>query len=104
MTVIDGTTVIQEGVPVGTERIISRKIIDVTIYSVVRSIYQIVVKGFTIGGITVSFANPHEKAGKCYAKIGKPAERTVTNVQDYNWYYIGYCSNNILPTNRFSIK
>ena len=38
MTVIDGTTVIQEGVPVGTERIISRKIIDVTPAPVVQYI------------------------------------------------------------------
>ena len=66
MTVIDGTTVIQEGVPVGTERIISRKIIDVTPAPVVQYIPNSS-QGFTIGGITVSFANPHRKAGKCYA-------------------------------------
>ena len=44
MTVIEGTTVIQE--PVGTERIISRKIIDVTPVTSYNghhySIYQIV--------------------------------------------------------------
>ena len=60
------TPVIQEGVPVVTERIISRKIIDVTPTSVVQYIPNRS-QGFTIGGITVSFANPHRKAGKCYA-------------------------------------
>ena len=58
--------VIQEGIPVVTERIISRKIIDVTPTSVVQYIPNRS-QGFTIGGITVSFGNPHRKAGKCYA-------------------------------------
>ena len=58
--------VIQEGVPVVTERIISRKIIDVTPAPVVQYIPNRS-QGFTIGGITVSFGNPHRKAGKCYA-------------------------------------
>ena len=60
------TPVIQEGVPVVTERIISRKIIDVTPAPVVQYIPNSS-QGFTIGGITVSFGNPHRKAGKCYA-------------------------------------
>jgi len=60
------TPVIQEGIPVVTERIISRKIIDVTPTSVVQYIPNRS-QGFTIGGITVSFGNPHRKAGKCYA-------------------------------------
>jgi len=60
------TPVIQEGVPVVTERIISRKIIDVTPTSVVQYIPNRS-QGFTIGGITISFGNPHRKAGKCYA-------------------------------------
>ena len=60
------TPVIQEGVPVITERIISRKIIDVTPSSVVQYI-QNRSQGFTIGGMTISFGNPHRKAGKCYA-------------------------------------
>ena len=60
------TPVIQEGVPVVTERIISRKIIDVTPAPVVQYIPNRS-QGFTIGGITVSFGNPHRKAGKCYA-------------------------------------
>ena len=66
MTVIDGTTVIQEGEPIVTERIISRKIIDVTPAPVVQYIPNRS-QGFTIGGITISFGNPHRKAGKCYA-------------------------------------
>ena len=60
------TPVIQEGVPVVTERIISRKIIDVTPAPVVQYIPNRS-QGFTIGGITISFGNPHRKAGKCYA-------------------------------------
>ena len=60
------TPVIQEGVPVVTERIISRKIIDVTPAPVVQYIPNSS-QGFTIGGITISFGNPHRKAGKCYA-------------------------------------
>ena len=60
------TPVIQEGVHVVTERIISRKIIDVTPAPVVQYIPNRS-QGFTIGGITVSFGNPHRKAGKCYA-------------------------------------
>ena len=60
------TPVIQEGVPVVTERIISRKIIDVTPAPVVQYIPNRS-QGFTIGGMTISFGNPHRKAGKCYA-------------------------------------
>ena len=60
------TPVIQEGVPVVTERIISRKIIDVTPAPVVQYIPNSS-QGFTIGGMTISFGNPHRKAGKCYA-------------------------------------
>ena len=60
------TPVIQEGVPVVTERIISRKIIDVTPAPVVQYIPNSS-QGFTIGGITIFFGNPHRKAGKCYA-------------------------------------
>ena len=59
-------TVIQEGEPIITERIISRKIIDVTPAPVVQYIPNRS-QGFTIGGITISFGNPHRKAGKCYA-------------------------------------
>ena len=59
-------TVIQEGEPIVTERIISRKIIDVTPAPVVQYIPNRS-QGFTIGGITISFGNPHRKAGKCYA-------------------------------------
>ena len=60
-------TVIQEGLPeVGTTTVISRKIIDVTPAPVVQYIPNRS-QGFTIGGITISFANPHRKAGKCYA-------------------------------------
>ena len=60
-------TVIQEGLPeVGTTTIISRKIIDVTPAPVVQYIPNRS-QGFTIGGITISFGNPHRKAGKCYA-------------------------------------
>jgi len=60
------TPVIQEGIPVVTERIISRKIIDVTPAPVVQYIPNRS-QGFTIGGMTISFGNPHRKAGKCYA-------------------------------------
>ena len=60
-------TVIQEGLPeVGTTTVISRKIIDVTPAPVVQYIPNRS-KGFTIGGVTISFANPHRRAGKCYA-------------------------------------
>jgi len=60
-------TVIQEGLPeVGTTTIISRKIIDVTPAPVVQYIPNRS-QGFTIGGMTISFGNPHRKAGKCYA-------------------------------------
>ena len=60
-------TVVQEGIPeVGTTRVISRKIIDVTPAPVVQYIPNRS-QGFTIGGITISFANPHRRAGKCYA-------------------------------------
>ena len=60
-------TVIQEGLPeVGTTTVISRKIIDVTPAPVVQYIPNRS-QGFTIGGITISFANPHRRAGKCYA-------------------------------------
>ena len=60
------TPVIQEGVPVVTERIISRKVIDVTPAPVVQYIPNRS-QGFTIGGMTISFGNPHRKAGECYA-------------------------------------
>ena len=60
-------TVIQEGLPeVGTTTVISRKIIDVTPAPVVQYIPNRS-QGFTIGGVTISFANPHRRAGKCYA-------------------------------------
>ena len=60
-------TVVQEGIPeVGTTRVISRKIIDVTPAPVVQYIPNRS-QGFTIGGVTISFANPHRRAGKCYA-------------------------------------
>lgn len=66
VTITESAPVIQEGVPVVTERIISRKVIDVTPSSVVQYIPNRN-QGFTIGGITLSFSNPHRKAGKCYA-------------------------------------
>jgi len=66
VTITESSPVIQEGVPVVTERIISRKVIDVTPNSVVQYIPNRN-QGFTIGGITLSFSNPHRKAGKCYA-------------------------------------
>ena len=66
VTITESSPVIQEGVPVVTERIISRKVIDVTPNSVVQYIPNRS-QGFTLGGITVSFSNPHRKAGECYA-------------------------------------
>ena len=54
MTVIDGTTVIQEGKPVVTERIISRKIIDVTPAPVVQYIPNSSQIPLLLGGITIS--------------------------------------------------
>ena len=61
--------IIQEGVPVEpvvTERIISRKVIDVTPSNVVQYIPNSN-NGFTIGGITLSFDPHRNKRGKCYA-------------------------------------
>jgi hypothetical protein len=49
-----------------TERIISRKVIDVTPSSVVQYIPNSN-NGFTIGGITLSFDPHRNKRGKCYA-------------------------------------
>ena len=63
------TPAIQEGVPVepvGTTRIISRKVIDVTPSNVVQYIPNSN-KGFTIGGITFTFDPHRNKRGKCYA-------------------------------------
>ena len=60
------TVTIQEGTPVVTERIISRKVIDVTPSNVVQYIPNSN-QGFTIGGITLSFDPHRNKRGKCYA-------------------------------------
>tara|TARA_X000001316_G_C909551_1_gene25239 strand:- start:165 stop:815 length:651 start_codon:yes stop_codon:yes gene_type:complete len=63
------TPAIQEGVPVEpvvTERIISRKVIDVTPSNVVQYIPNSNT-GFTIGGITLTFDPHRNKRGKCYA-------------------------------------
>ena len=69
VTITESSPVITERIitePVVTERIISRKVIDVTPSSVVQYIPNSN-QGFTIGGMTISFGNPHRKAGKCYA-------------------------------------
>ena len=36
-------------------------------------------------------------------QIGELVERTVINDEDFDRYCIGYCYNNILPTNRFRL-
>lgn len=65
-------TVIQEGLPeVGTTRIISRKVIDVTPVTTYNGHhYQYIPKSmntFSIGGLTVTFDSHRTKRGKCYA-------------------------------------
>ena len=65
-------TVIQEGLPeVGTTRVISRKVIDVTpVTSYNGHHYQYIPKSmntFSIGSITVTFDPHRAKRGNCYA-------------------------------------
>ena len=65
-------TVVQEGIPeVGTTRVISRKIIDVTPVTTYNGHhYRYIPKSmntFSIGGITVTFDSHRTKRGKCYA-------------------------------------
>jgi hypothetical protein len=65
-------TVIQEGLPeVGTTRVISRKVIDVTpVTSYNGHHYQYIPKSmntFSIGSITVTFDPNRAKRGNCYA-------------------------------------
>ena len=68
------TPVIQEGIPVdpvGTTRVISTKVIDVTpVTSYNGHHYQYIPKSmnsFSIGGITLTFDPHRNKRGKCYA-------------------------------------
>lgn len=68
------TPAIQEGVPVEpvvTERIISRKVIDVTPVTTYNGhYYRYIPKSmntFSIGGVTVTFDSHRTKRGKCYA-------------------------------------
>ena len=67
-------TVVQEGIPVepvGTTRVISTKVIDVTpVTSYNGHHYQYIPKSmntFSIGGITLTFDPHRNKRGKCYA-------------------------------------
>ena len=65
-------TMVQEGIPeVGTTRVISRKVIDVTPVTTYNGHnYRYIPKSmntFSIGGITVTFDSHRTKRGKCYA-------------------------------------